>query len=122
MGEREASIAAALTLADYEVVVGQPGRGPVHMAEALEDVMSSGVLEIDHKGARRVYDLAVCLPEGARTSEEAGRSIVRLTVRMGAQGSLRPDVLVKEALRRAGSGDELVSVTRIGLRPEEARA
>lgn len=122
VGEREASIAAALTLADYEVVVGQPGRGPVHMAEALEDVMSSGVLEMEHKGARRVYDLAVCLPEGARTSEEAGRSIVRLTVRMGAQGSLRPDVLVKEALRRAGSSDALVSVTRMGLRPEEARA
>lgn len=122
VGEREASIASALTLADYEVVVGQPGRSPVRMAEALEDVMSSGVLEMVHKGARKVYDLAVCLPEGARVREEDGRNIVSLTVRMGAQGSLRPDALVREALRRAGSSDEPVSVTRLGLRPEEARA
>ncbi|HEY5548891.1 MAG TPA: TIGR03936 family radical SAM-associated protein [Coriobacteriia bacterium] len=122
VGEREASVAVALTLADYEVVVGHPGRGPVRMAEALEDVISSEVLEIEHKGARKVYDLAVCLPEGARMSEDDGRSIVRLTVRMGAQGSLRPDALVREALRRAGLSDEPVSVTRLGLRPEEARA
>ena len=122
VGEREASIAAEFTLADYEVVVGHPDRGPVRMAEALDELMASGILEIEHKGARKVYDLAVCLPEGARASEDAGRSIVRLTVRMGAQGSLRPDALVNEALRRAGLGDEPVSVTRLGLRPEEARA
>lgn len=121
VGEREASVASAMTLADYEVVVGHPNRGPVKLAQALDDVMSSGHLEIEHKGARKVYDLAVCLPEGARTSEEDGRSVVRLTVRMGAQGSLRPDALVREVLRRAGSSDEPVSITRTGLRPEEAR-
>lgn len=122
VGEREASVASAMTLADYEVVVGHPGMGPVRLAKALDDVISSGALEIEHKGARKVYDLAICLPEGARMSEEDGRSIVRLTVRMGAQGSLRPDALVREALRRAGLSDEPVSITRTGLRPEEARA
>ncbi len=118
VGEHEASLAAQLTLADYEVVVGDPGRGPGGLAEALGDVMSSGVLEIEHKGARKVYDLAVCIPEGTRVSEENGRSVVSMTVRMGAQGSLRPDTLVREALRRIGSTEEPVSVTRTGLRPE----
>jgi radical SAM-linked protein len=122
VGECEASVAAAFTLADYEVIVGHPDRGPVRLAEALDDVIASGALEIEHKGARKTYDLAICLPEGARTSEEDGHSVVRLTVRMGAQGSLRPDALVREALRRAGSSDEPVSITRIGLRPEEPRA
>ncbi|HEY5433496.1 MAG TPA: TIGR03936 family radical SAM-associated protein [Coriobacteriia bacterium] len=122
VGEREASVAAAMTLADYEVVIGHPDRGPGRLAEALGDVVMSGALEIEHKGARKVYDLATCLPEGARVSEEDGRSVVSLTVRMGAQGSLRPDALVREALRRSGMSDELMSVTRTGLRPEEARA
>jgi len=119
-GEREASVAAAFTLADYEVGIGHPGRGPGTLAEAIGDVVSSGALEIEHKGARKTYDLAVCLPEGVRVREEDGRSVASLTVRMGAQGSLRPDALVREALRRAGMSDELMSVTRTGLRPEEA--
>lgn len=117
VGEREASLAAALTLADYEVEIGDPGRGPGGLAEALGEVVSSGALEIEHKGARKVYDLAVCLPEGARVREETGRSIVSVTVRMGAQGSLRPDALVREALRRIGSDAVPILVTRIGLRP-----
>jgi radical SAM-linked protein len=117
VGEREASLAASLTLADYEVVVGDPDRGPGGLAEGLGDVMSSGVLEIEHKGARRVYDLAACLPEGAQVRKENGRSVVSMTVRMGVQGSLRPDALVREALRRVGSIGEPILVTRTGLRP-----
>lgn len=122
VGEREASLAAAMTLADYEVVVGNPDRGPGKLAEALDGVIASGALEIEHKGARKVYDLATCVPEGVRMREEDGRSVITLTVRMGAQGSLRPEALVREALRNADMGDQPVSVTRTGLRPEEARA
>jgi radical SAM-linked protein len=118
VGEHEASLAAEMTLADYEVVVGDPGRGPGGLAEALGGVMSSGVLEVEHKGARKVYDLAVCIPEGTRVSEENGRSVVGMTVRMGAQGSLRPDALVREALRQIGSIGEPMWVTRTALRPE----
>ena len=94
---------------------------PAETLELYEELIATK-LEIERKGARKVYDLATCLPEGARVSEEDGRSVVSLTVRMGAQGSLRPDALVREALRRSGMSDELMSVTRTGLRPEEARA
>jgi radical SAM-linked protein len=119
VGEREGSLAATMTLADYEIVVG-PGMGPGRLAEALGDVVTSGSLEVEHKGARKVYDLAVCLPEGARVREELGSSVVSLTVSMGAWGSLRPEALVREALRRAGAPGAPVTVSRIGLRPEEA--
>jgi radical SAM-linked protein len=122
VNERDGSLASMLTLADYEVSVEDPGMGPGWLAEALGDVIVSGSLEIEHKGARKVYDLAVCLPEGTRVREEPGRSVVDLTVHMGAWGSLRPEALVREALRRAGASDAPVTVTRTGLRPEEARA
>lgn len=121
VNEREGSLAALMTLADYRVSVEGPDMGPGWLAEALGDVVASGGLEIEHKGARKVYDLAVCLPEGARVREENGRSVVDLTVHMGAWGSLRPEALVREALRRAGAVDASVTVTRTGLRPEEVR-
>lgn len=121
VGEREGSLASVLTLADYRVTVEGPDMGPGRLAEALGDVITSGSLEMVHKGARKVYDLAVCLPEGARMSEEPGRSEIDLTVHMGEWGSLRPEALVREALRRAGAPEAPVTVTRTGLRPEEVR-
>jgi hypothetical protein len=102
--------------------VEDPGMGPGRLAEALADVIGSGSLTVEHKGAVKVYDLAVCLPEGAQASEEPGRGVVSMTVRMGAWGSLRPEALVREALRRMGAQSASVTVTRIGLRPEEAPA
>ena len=119
VGDKEPSLTAALTIGHYEVVVEDPGMGPGRLAEALADVIGSGSLAIMHKGANKVYDLAICLPEGARVSEEPGRSVVSVAVRMGAHGSLRPEALVREALGRVDAGDASVTVTRTGLRPEE---
>lgn len=121
VGEREGSLASLMTLASYELEVEGPDMGPGRLVEALDEVIASGSLIVEHKGTDKVYDLAVCLPEGARVREEPGRSIVALTVRMGAWGSLRPEALLREALRRAGAPDAPVLVTRTGLRPEEAR-
>jgi len=119
VGEKEPSLTAAMTLGQYEVVVEDPGMGPGRLVEALADVIGSGSLAIEHKGAPKVYDLAVCLPEGAQACEEPGRGVVSMVVRMGAHGSLRPEALVREALRHMGAGDAPVSVIRIALRPEE---
>jgi radical SAM-linked protein len=122
VGEREPSLTAAMTLGDYEVVVEDPGMGPGRMADALADVIASGSLAIEHKGAHKVYDLTVCLPEGAQVVEEPGRGVVDLTVRMGAWGSLRPEALLREALGNVGMRDVPLTVTRIALRPEVAPA
>ena len=122
VGEREPSLTAAMTLGAYEVVVEDPGMGPGRLVETLADVIGSGSLALEHKGALKVYDLAICLPEGAQVIEEPGRSVVSMTVRMGAWGSLRPEALVREALGRMDAVDASVAVTRTGLRPEEAPA
>jgi radical SAM-linked protein len=119
VGEREPSLTATLTLGRYEVVVEGPDMGPGRLAGTLADVIGSGSLAMVHKGANKVYDLAVCLPEGARTIEEPGRAVVGMTVRMGAHGSLRPEALVREALERMDACDAAITVTRIDLRPEE---
>jgi hypothetical protein len=120
VNEREPSLAAGMTLGEYEVVLEGPDMGPGRFAEALGDVIGSGSLTIERKGVMKVYDLATCLPEGARASEEPGRSVVRMTVRMGAHGSLRPEALVGEALGRMGARDASIAVTRVALRPEAA--
>lgn len=120
--ESEPSLAAAMTLADYEVVVEGPGMGPDRLAEALERTVARGSLVMRHKGKDKVYDLSVCLPEGTRTGGEEGRAVVLLTVRMGPWGSLRPDALVAEAVRESGLHGAVTLVTRTGLRSEEADA
>lgn len=114
----EPSLAAAMTLADYEVVIEGPDMGSGRLAEALDEVVASGALELLHKGKQKVYDLAMCLPEGARTVEDDRRALVALTVRMGDWGSLRPEALVREALRISATAGAVTSVTRIGLRSE----
>jgi radical SAM-linked protein len=118
----EPSLAAAMTLADYEVCVKGVDMGPRRLAEALRDVTASGSLEIEHKGTKKVFDLARSLPLGATVREDKAAAIVELTVRMGDWGSLRPEAVVREALRRADAGDASVVVTRTGLRREDAGA
>ena len=120
--EGEPSLAAAMTLADYEVRVKGAVMGPRGLAEALADVTTSGSLEMFHKGATKVYDLARCVPEGVRLSEGEGEAIFQLTVRMGEWGSLRPEALVNEVLRRAAARCTAVETTRLRRRLEDAGA
>jgi radical SAM-linked protein len=120
--EREPSLAAAMTLAGYEVVVEGPDMGPDRLAEALGGVVARGSLELVHKGKDKVYDLELCLPEGTRVTGETGRATARFTVRMGPWGSLRPETLVSEALRSSGLDGAVTYVTRVSLRSEEVSA
>ncbi len=115
----EPSLAAAMTLADYEVCVKGAGMGPRRLAEALRETIASGSLEIEHKGEKKVLDLGRSLAGevGVRAADDA--AVVELTVRMGEWGSLRPDALVREALRGTDAGDAAVVVTRTGLRRED---
>lgn len=119
ISEREPSLAAAMTLARYEVVVEGPDMGPDRLAEALDGVVARGSLELVHKGKDKVYDLELCLPEGTQATGEIGRAVAHFTVRMGPWGSLRPEALVSEALRSSGLTGAVTYVTRIGLRSEE---
>jgi hypothetical protein len=69
-------------------------------------------LNVEHKGKTKVFDLARCLPEEMRVSESADGSDIELTVRMGPDGSLRPEALVRAALETASLDASVVRVTR----------
>lgn len=121
--EKAPSLAAALTLAEYEVLVEGPGVGPDEVRAGLEAVLADGSLAIEHKGKSKVFDLTAALPKEPVVGESIGGAKVHVSTRMGASGSLRPEALVSEALRRASVlGSVTMTVTRICLRSEKAGA
>jgi radical SAM-linked protein len=122
VSEREPSLTAALTLADYQVVVRGPGMGPGQMKAGLEAIAADKTLEIEHKGKTKVFDLAAMLPKEPVVRETPGGVEIDIVTRMGASGSLRPEALVGSALRRSSVHDAVISVTRVRLRSEGADA
>lgn len=110
VAEKEPSLTAAITIAKYVVnVVGEESSAE-DVRTALNGVVGTGVLSVERKGKHKVFDLTHCLPEEARVEDHEGGCSVKLTVRMGPEGSLRPELLVREALRMA-SLDAAVSHT-----------
>jgi radical SAM-linked protein len=108
----EPSLGAAVTLAEYDVDL--EGTGVTHetVQEALDAVIGSGRLEVEHKGKQKVFDLARSLPKEVRVGSTGSGVTVSLTTRMGQEGSLRPDVLCTVALSRARCDGAVVRVTR----------
>ncbi len=113
--EREASLGAALTIATYEVVV-EGGVGlEKGLTGSLSAIIAGGVLAVEHKGKRKVFELASALPKEPVVSTIEGRAVVEMAVRIGEHGSLRPEALVTAALAHAAEDGRVVSVTRTGL-------
>ena len=112
-GEREPSLTAALTIARYEVdIVGKEASAD-KVQTALDSVVAKNTLMVVHKGKNKAYDLARCLPEGARAiGREDGSSRVELSVRMGPDGSLRPEVLLRAAFEAASLDASVATTTR----------
>lgn len=107
---REASLAAALTIATYELDM-EGGIPPEELQDSLRAAIGTGTIGIEHKGKQKVYDLTEALPKEPTVMSARGRTLVHLTVRMGEHGSLRP-----EALMRAVLGREVrVAATRTDL-------
>jgi radical SAM-linked protein len=118
VSESMPSLTAALTLADYEVVIVGPDMGPDRVRQGMKAVKADGSLTLQHKGKDKVFDLAVHLPKEPAVGEYPGGALVHLTTRMTASGTLRPEALIAEALRRTSTEGAVTSVTRTGLRPE----
>lgn len=107
---QEPSLTSAITIATYDVHLGR--RIPHDEAErALRSLLDSGTLCVDHKGKKRVFDLSYVLPKEPEIVSEADATILRVAVRIGDVGSLRPDALVHAAL----GPDIQTTVTRTGL-------
>jgi radical SAM-linked protein len=101
IGDSEPSLTAALTIAKYEVKVAGKESSAERVRAALTSLVDSGTLTVTHKGKQKVFDLARSLPEETRVTESADGISIYVTVRMGPQGSLRPEALVRAALENA---------------------
>jgi radical SAM-linked protein len=94
---KEQSLAAALTIAIYDVKV-EGGISHEELERSLEALMRTGTLSVEHKGKQKVFDLADALPKEPVVTSHEEIPTVRITVRMGERGSLRPETLVAAAL------------------------
>lgn len=113
--DKEPSLSAGVSLAEYETSV--EGVTAEQLAEAIGAVWRAGELAVEHKGKKKVFDLAGSIPkEPLAEVAEDGTARVRLTVRVGPEGSLRPEMLVAEALSRATLVGAVASVTRTDIR------
>jgi len=113
VGDRDSSLGAALTIAQYQVGIVGKEASAAQVQAALDSVIAEQTLEVVHKGKNKVYDLARCLPEEARVSDTESGSVIALTVRMGPEGSLRPEVLIRAALAAASLDASVATTTRI---------
>jgi radical SAM-linked protein len=116
--EAAPSLTAEMTVADYQVDVEGRGMGPDKVREGLEAVQADGSITVEHKGANKVFDLAVFLPKEPTVGPHDRGATVQVTTRMGASGTLRPEMLIARALERANVAADVVRVTRTALRPE----
>jgi radical SAM-linked protein len=107
---REPSLAAALTIGQYEVVV-EGGVSPQEVERSLASTLATGTLTVEHKGKQKVFDLAEALPKKPEVTVDGDRAIVRIVVRMGERGSLRPELLIRNAAPDA----QRIGVTRVDL-------
>ena len=82
---------------------------------ALEKVVAAGTLHVEHRRKTKVFDLARALPKEPSARDEGDEVVVDLTIRMGPEGSLRPDVLLGVALDGAGLIGAVTAVTRTDM-------
>lgn len=112
VSDAQPSLAAATTLAVYSLRVEGRDSQAANVREALESIVDSGTFTIEHKGKEKVFDLTRVLPEEIRVEERDGGTQLDFTVRMGPEGSLRPDVFVRAAMSAAGLDASVVCSTR----------
>jgi radical SAM-linked protein len=106
----ESSLASRLTIAVYEVEI-EGGSPQQEIERSLAALVGNGSLSVEHKGKQKVFDLSKALPKEPEVRSQEGRTIIRMWVRMGDQGSLRPEVFVTAAV----GADRVISVTRTDL-------
>jgi len=113
------SLTSALTIGLYRIEVGGEETGPQEVHAALAQMISAGELTVEHKGKLKVFDLTRTIPKEVRVSEREGGANVELALRMGPEGSLRPEALVRAATERAGIAVSAVHTTRLDTLVEE---
>jgi radical SAM-linked protein len=118
VADREPALGASLTIAKYRVEVSGKESSAERVQTALRSVVDSGTLTVAHKGKHKVFDLARSLPEEMRVKQSANGIDIEATVRIGPEGSLRPEALVMTALEAASLDASVVRVTRTDILAE----
>lgn len=114
--DRDPALSAAIDVAEYRLAIDGEGADVQSVQAAMEAVAARGELKVEHKGKTKVFDLSRALPKEPRaTVDHNGSVIVEITVRIGPEGSLRPDAFVREALRTASLPAAVTAVTRTGV-------
>lgn len=107
------SLTAALTIGMYRIdVIGEEITAE-NVHESLARVLAAGELEVEHKGKHKVFDLSRSVPKDMNVRGRDGDVSIDMAIRMGAQGSLRPEALVRAALRSYPQDAYLVRTTRL---------
>jgi radical SAM-linked protein len=119
VSEKLPSLSAALTIGMYRVRLVGEEIEPEVVHAALERKLASGQLVVEHKGKTKVFDLARSVPKDARVEVVDGGVDVEFPVRMGPQGSLRPEALIRGALTESLVDVPVVRTTRLDLLVED---
>lgn len=107
------ALTAVISVAAYEVGLDAEGDQLSQVQAALDRRAAAGDLVVEHKGKTKVFDLARALRKELRARVgEGGKVTVDISVRIGPEGSLRPDVFVRHALAAAQLSTAVTSVTR----------
>ena len=108
----ERSLSAGVHIGVYDVCVEGKEVSVEQVEAALGLIRSVGRLEVEHRRKTKVFDLARSLPKEPRARDSDAGVVVSLTVRMGPEGSLRPEVLLEAALSAAHVQGAVTKVTR----------
>ena len=119
VAQKAPSLASSLVIAHYEVSVRGREIEQGIAQEALDALLARAEFVTTHKGKTKVFDLARCAPEGARVEADESGIRVLVTIRMGQDGSLRPESLVSEALSSTGGQAATLRTTRLELLVED---
>ena len=119
VAERSPSLTAALTIGVYRIEIDGEGIDRQKVQAELSRIIGEGEFVSEHRGKTKVFDLARSLPKEPCVSVRDGGLEIDLTVRMGPQGSLRPEVFVRAVLDRCDVKASAVRTTRLDTFIEE---
>lgn len=110
--ESSASLSAGVLVGVYDVIVEGKEINGTNVQTALKGLVAAGQLEVVNRRKTKVFDLERALPKEPDVREQDGTVTVTVYVRMGPEGSLRPELLLRAALAAAGLEGVVTAVTR----------
>jgi hypothetical protein len=108
------SLSSTLTAARYSVLA-EGVLDPSVVRVGLTKVLSRGRIEVARKGKARAFDLDAVVWDDPSVAEGCSGCVVTVGLRLGAEGSLRPDALVTAALEYSEADASALVVTRTAL-------